>query len=296
MRKVWALLRAMRPLQWLKNGACLAGIVFAGHALDLRAELYAWVGFFVFCAASSAAYLVNDVRDREADRAHPRKRLRPIASGGLSPSIALLAAVALLAAAGAGAVWLGPVFAIMLGCYVALGLVYTLLLKRIVLVDVLCIAVFFILRVWAGIAAVTEELPTPWILLCTFFLALFLALAKRRGEGGALERRDESGGARRALSGYRVGFLDHLLTVSATGALFSYALYVIFAHPHLRLHLLLTILPVVYGIGRYFYLVTAEEKGEEPERLLVTDVPLLVSVAVWVVACALILYLVPAPS
>jgi len=248
-------------------------------------------------------YLLNDVRDREEDRAHPRKRSRPIASGELSAGAAVLAALVLLAGAAAGAVWLGKIFAIALGSYVALGILYTRLLKRVFLIDVLAIASGFVIRVWAGIAAI-GEVPSEWILLCTLFLALFLALAKRRGELAAVRQAAESEDAdaptaestdappasRSVLAHYRLEFLDQMLTMAATGAVISYALFTVLRHPELGPALVGTILPVVYGIGRYYHLVTTRGEGESPERILVSDIPLLVTVAVWALLYAGLLY------
>jgi len=313
-----ALWLSVRPRQWMKNAACLAGVLFSGKALDPEAEIAAWSSFLVFCAAASAMYLLNDVRDREEDRAHPRKRSRPIASGELSAGAAVLAALVLLVGAAAGAVWLGKIFAIALGSYVALGVLYTRLLKRVFLIDVLAIASGFVIRVWAGIAAI-GEVPSEWILLCTLFLALFLALAKRRGELAAVRRAadptppseaaeglrrtgsedadaptaestDARPASRPVLAHYRLEFLDQMLTLAATGAVISYALFTVLRHPELGPALVATILPVVYGIGRYYHLVTTRGEGESPERILVSDIPLLVTVAVWALLYAGLLY------
>ena len=272
-----ALVAALRPRQWTKNLLLFAGIVFAAELGDGARWLEAIAAFVAYCAASSAAYLVNDVRDAAADRLHPVKRTRPVASARLSPGAALgvaagLATLALVLTAG-----LGPgSLACMVG-FLALQGAYSLWLKSVELLDVLAIAALFVLRAAAGAIAVDVRI-SPWLLVCTFLLALFLALAKRRAE----LRLDA--GARPALDGYSAGLLDRLLAVVATTTVAVYAAYTVTAYDSLLL--VATVPLVAFGLVRYLRLLRTHGLGEEPEAVLVTDLPILVTVAVWAAACA----------
>jgi len=217
-----AWLRLLRPHHWTKNLACLAGVLFSGRFVDTGADERALWTFGVFCAASSAAYALNDVFDRERDRRHPRKRLRPVASGAVSVPAAVGVGAVLAATALAGAWALGfPVLACLL-FYVANNLAYSAGLKHLPLFDVLSIAMGFVLRLLAGVYVV-GELPTTWITLCAFFLALFLGFGKRRAELGALG--EQTNDQRPVLAQYTLSYLDYLLNSSAVMAVICYALF-----------------------------------------------------------------------
>jgi 4-hydroxybenzoate polyprenyltransferase len=237
--------------------------------------------FVAYCAASSAAYLVNDVRDAESDRLHPVKRSRPIARGELAPRAALVLAAALALAAIGLAGALGPLSLACLAAFVALQAAYSLALKSVELLDVLAIAGLFVLRASAGAIAVDVRI-SEWLLLCTFLLALFVALGKRRAELGLVGVR-----ARPALDGYRVALVDQLLGIVAAATIAAYTGYALAAHD--TRWLVATVPLVVYGLFRYLLLLHRRGLGEEPETLLVEDLPLLVTVAVWAAACAVIL-------
>lgn len=272
---------ALRPRQWTKNLLVFAGIVFAAKLGDPVRWIAALTVFVAYCAASSAAYLVNDVRDAESDRLHPVKRSRPIARGELRPRTALVLAGALVLAA---LVLAGALGAASLGCLVAfLGLqaAYSLRLKALELVDVLAIAGLFVLRAAAGAIAVDVRI-SEWLLLCTFLLALFVALGKRRAELGLDGVR-----ARPALDGYSVALVDQLLGIVAAATIAAYTGYALAAHD--TRWLVATVPLVVYGLFRYLLLLHRRGLGEEPETLLVEDLPLLVTVALWAAACAVIL-------
>jgi 4-hydroxybenzoate polyprenyltransferase len=272
---------ALRPRQWTKNLLLFAGIIFAAKLGDPARWVAAVAAFVAYCAASSAAYLVNDVRDVESDRLHPVKRSRPIARGELSPQVALaLAAALVLAALGLAAV-LGPLSLACLAGFVALQAAYSLGLKAFELVDVLAIAGLFVLRASAGAIAVDVRI-SDWLLLCTFLLALFLALGKRRAELGL-----EGVRVRTSLDGYSVGLVDQLLGIVAAATIAAYTGYALAAHD--TRWLVATVPLVVYGLFRYLLLLHRRGLGEEPETLLVEDLPLLVTVAVWAAACAAIL-------
>lgn len=289
-----AWLRALRPEQWTKNALVLAAFFFAyadpaqglrGHGL--RSLLSAVAASAVFCLASSAVYLFNDVHDREDDVRHPAKRLRPVASGEIPPDAARLASALLAAFALGAAALLAPRFAAVVAAYVAMQLGYTLLLKQTPILDVIVVATGFVMRAVAG-AAVLGVVISPWLVLCTFFLSLFLALCKRRQE----KTTKDEGEQRPTLRGYSVALLDQLISVSASSTLVSYALYTLSPATVAKFHtplLGLTIPFVVFGVFRYLYLVYVRNEGERPERTLLSDVPLLATAALFFATAAALL-------
>jgi len=275
---------ALRPHQWTKNLLLFAGIIFAAKLGEVDRWIEAWSAFVAYCAASSAAYLLNDVRDIESDRAHPIKRQRPIASGEISTRAALWFAAALETFALVVAALLGLRSLGLLVAFGAIQVAYTLRLKHVVLVDVLAIACLFVIRAAAGAVAVDVRI-SPWLLLCTWMLSLFLGLGKRRGELVLVATRDTPG--RRVLDGYSLTVVDQLLTIVASGTIVAYALYTFSARDS---HALMVTVPfVVYGVFRYILLLHRGDAGEEPENVLVHDLPILVTVAVWGVTCAAVL-------
>ncbi len=280
---VAALWVALRPRQWTKNLLLFAGIVFAAELDDASRWARALTAFAVYCAASSAAYLLNDLRDAGADRLHPVKRRRPLARGELSPATALVAAGLLVAAALAGAALLGWSALAFLLAFLALQVAYTLRLKQIVLIDVMAISALFVIRAAAGADAVVVPI-SPWLLVCTALLALFLALGKRRGE---LVLVGDAKPSRAALEGYSLPLVDQLVGIVASSAVVSYSVYAITAHETRALAV--TIPFVVFGIFRYLLLLHRTTGGEEPENVLVSDVPILVTVALWAATCAVVL-------
>ena len=275
---------ALRPRQWSKNLLVFAGIVFAAKLGDGVRWGEAFAAFAAYCAISSAAYLANDVRDREEDRRHPIKRERPIARGEVSPRIALVVAAALTAVAVAIAALLGLASLGLLLGFAALQGAYTLRLKQVVLLDVLAIGGLFVIRAAAGAEAVDVRI-SPWLLLCTALLALFLALAKRRGELVLVGAQATPG--RPVLEGYSLGLVDQLVTVVASSTVIAYSLYTVTARPSKAL--MATIPFVLFGIFRYLLLIHRDDIGEEPEQVLLSDVPIIVTVCGWVVTAALIL-------
>ncbi|HEX3268476.1 MAG TPA: decaprenyl-phosphate phosphoribosyltransferase [Gaiellaceae bacterium] len=283
---VRAALVAMRPRQWSKNLLVFAGLVFAAKLGDASRWLEALAAFAAYCAISSAAYLVNDVRDREDDRLHPVKRARPIARGELSPRAALVLAAGLAALALALVAALGPVSVAFLLAFAALQAGYTLALKHIVLLDVLAIGALFVIRAAAGAAAVDVRI-SPWLLLCTALLALFLALAKRRGELVLVGARRAPG--RPVLEGYSLELVDQLVAIVASSTVLAYSVYTLTARDSKAL--LATVPFVIFGVFRYLLLVHRDDVGEEPEQVLLTDVPIILAVAGWIVSAAAILVL-----
>ena len=278
-----AALVAMRPRQWTKNLLLFAGIVFAAKLGDPSRWAAAVAAFAAYCAASSAAYLVNDVHDVASDRLHPVKRFRPVARGELGRRAALALAGVLLVVALVLASSLGPASLACLVAFVGLQAAYSLALKAFELVDVIAIAGLFVLRAAAGAIAVDVRI-SEWLLLCTFLLALFVALGKRRAELGL-----EGVNARASLSGYSVPLVDQLLSIVAAATIAAYTGYTLAAHD--TRWLVATIPLVVYGLFRYLLLLHRRGLGEEPEALLVEDLPLLATVAAWAAACGVILTL-----
>jgi 4-hydroxybenzoate polyprenyltransferase len=260
--------------------------VFAAKLGDASRWVEALAAFAAYCAISSAAYLVNDVRDREDDRLHPVKRARPIARGELSPRAALGLATALAAVALALVAVLGLVSVAFLLAFAALQAGYTLALKHIVLLDVLAIGALFVIRAAAGAAAVDVRI-SPWLLLCTALLALFLALAKRRGELVLVGARRAPG--RPVLEGYSLELVDQLVAVVASSTVLAYSVYTLTARDSKAL--LATVPFVIFGVFRYLLLVHRDDVGEEPEQVLLTDVPIILAVAGWIVSAAAILVL-----
>jgi 4-hydroxybenzoate polyprenyltransferase len=279
-RSQWrAAVVAMRPRQWSKNLLLFAGIIFAAEVGDWVRWAEAGVAFAAYCAASSAAYLVNDVRDASHDRLHPLKRLRPVARGELSPKTVLLLAGVLAVLAAALVAPLGLLSLAFLAGFLALQGAYSFGLKHVVLVDVLAIAALFVIRSAAGAEAVDVRI-SPWLLLCTALLALFLALAKRRSELVL------PGTGRPVLEGYSLALVDQLITITVACTIAAYSVYTITAHSSA---MAATIPFVVFGLFRYLLLVHRDELGEEPESVLLSDRPLIVAISLWAVTSAAIL-------
>jgi 4-hydroxybenzoate polyprenyltransferase len=279
-----AAVSAFRPHQWSKNLLLFAGIVFAAKIDDWSRWLEACAAFVAYCAASSAAYLINDVRDAPQDRLHPVKRERAIARGELSHARALQLAALLALLAFGLATMLGPGSLLYLSLFAGLQTAYTFGLKRVVLVDVLVIAGLFVLRAAAGAEAVDVRI-SPWLLLCTALLALFLGLAKRRGELVLVGAEETPG--RLALEGYSLRLVDLLVAVVAAATVVSYTLYALTARDSKAMAV--TIPFVVFGVVRYLVLVHRHGLGEEPEHVLLTDWPILITVALWVLTAAAVL-------
>src|SRR5215207_1443752 len=275
---VRAALVALRPRQWSKNLLLFAGILFAAELGDAGRWAAAVTVFAAYCVASSAAYLANDVRDAESDRLHPLKRERPVARGALSRQAAVVLAVALAAVGLALAFALGPVTGLLLALFVALQAAYTLSLRNVVLLDVMAIAALFVVRAAAGAEAVDVRI-SPWLLLCTALLALFLALAKRRGELVLVGAERTPG--RPVLEGYSLQLVDQLIAVVASSTVIAYAVYTLTARDSKALFATLPF--VVFGVFRYLLLIHRDHVGEEPEQVLLTDVPILLAVAAWIV-------------
>ena len=284
------LIVSLRPDQWTKNLIVFAALIFAVKLLDPAALANASAAFLIFCAVSGAVYLVNDVSDREADRLHPIKRLRPIASGALSTSTALAWAAGLSVAALAAAYALRPLFALTAAAYLALFALYTHTLKHVVILDVMSIAIGFVLRAVAG-GLVIGVPVSDWLLVCTILLALFLGLAKRRHEITMLA--DGASGHRRILEEYDPYLLDQMIAIVAAATLVVYIIYCASPETAERFGTELLVLTTpfpIYGIFRYLYLVHRKHGGGSPSDMLLRDRPLLSCVALWGLAVVVLIY------
>jgi 4-hydroxybenzoate polyprenyltransferase len=284
------LLISLRPGQWTKNLLVFAGLLFGRRLFDAPAVADATAAFTIFCALSGAVYLINDIADREPDRRHPIKARRPIASGALSLSAAVTATVILIAGGLLGAFAINRHVGFVAAAYLALQVLYSATLKHIVILDVLTIAIGFVLRAVGGAFAIDVEI-SQWLLVCTILLALFIALAKRRHELVLLA--DAAIGHRPILGEYSAYLLDQMIAVVTASTLVAYIFYTISPETQEKFgtsFLELTIPFPIYGIFRYLYLVHRREGGGSPAELLLTDRPLLACVALWAASVAFIIY------
>ena len=285
-----SLVRAMRPRQWVKNSVIFAALVFSHGLTDPAHLTRSLAAFALFCAVSSAVYLVNDILDLSNDRAHPTKSMRPIAAGDVPVGLAGTLALALALGALALSWRLSPPFAVMALTYLVMNLLYSLWLKRVVIVDVMIISSGFVIRAVAGGLVIGVEV-SAWLILCTIFLSLFLGFTKRRQELAQLEA--EAVAHRAILKEYSIAFLDQMISIVTAATLVAYFLYTLAPETGARLgtpYLPLTIPFVLYGIFRYLYIVHQRNMGENPTGALYSDIPLLLDVILWAATAVVILY------
>ncbi len=291
-----AFLKCLRPKQWIKNLLIFAGLIFAQKWGDQQLVVNSLIAFAVFCALSGVVYITNDILDADKDRLHPKKRKRPIASGAISPTAAGIGAVILLVAALIAAWGVTFHFFVTAVVYVALVSAYSFKFKHVVILDIMLLAMGFVVRAIAGIEAINVDPAndpisiTPFFILTTLFLALFLAIAKRRNEMVVMQ--GNASETRRVLADYSTEYLDVLLTVATTGVITSYAAWATiggFAKIEGNYTMVFTMPFVLYGIFRYLWLVFRRDEGGAPEELLFTDKPLLASVALWMITVVAIL-------
>jgi len=289
---VLALLAALRPKQWIKNLFVFGPLLFSRRMREFTTDLRALTAFVLFCLASSAVYILNDVMDVEADRQHPRKRFRPIAAGEISRSSALTLALLLVVVVLICSLLLSPVFAALILTYMVLNTAYSLGLKQVVIIDVMIIGAGFVLRVLGGAAAIGVS-PSHWLVLCTILLSVFLGFTKRRAELTLLQ--DKASDHREVLYRYSPAFLDQMVSVVTAATLMCYILYTVDART-LRVvtgesrGLLLTVPFVMYGIFRYLYVVYRLERGGSPTTALLHDKMLLACIALWALLCMAVIY------
>ena len=286
---ITGLLISLRPEQWTKNVIVFAALIFGQRLFDPAAVGRSLAAFFVFCALSGVVYLTNDVSDREADRLHPLKCRRPIAAGNVSTSLALIAALVIAAGAIAAAFWLRPMFGWIAVLYVTLFVAYSRVLKHVVILDVLTIAIGFVLRAAAGAAVIAVPM-SHWLLVCTILGALFLGLSKRRHEMTLLA--GAATGHRRILEEYNPYLLDQMIGVVTASTLVAYIIYCTSPETTEKFgtsQLVLTTPFAIYGIFRYLYLVHQKGVGS-PSEVLLTDRPLVASIVLWVLVVIAIIY------
>lgn len=284
-----AIVRALRPLQWIKSGLVFPALIFSVRVFELQYLLRSIAAAIVFCAVSSGIYLINDVRDAEQDRHHPKKRFRPIASGEVQPRTAIALSAVLLTSGFFAAFALRTAFGAVIVGYVVLMITYSYGLKRVVILDVFAIAAGFVLRA-AGGAVVIMVPISPWLYVCTMLGALFIGFGKRRNELTILEH--HAARHRANLEFYTVPLLDQIISIVASAAVMTYSLYTFDASVVPENHsMMLTIPFVMYAIFRYLYLIYRQQLGGSPEVLLLTDRPLFLCILGWGFTSVAILYL-----
>jgi 4-hydroxybenzoate polyprenyltransferase len=295
MSKAWLLplLKTMRPRHWVKNGLLFIPLIFDRQLTNWPALGRIVLGFVAFCLLSSLIYIINDLVDLEADRNHPQKSLRPLASGSLKISTARTAGIVLTVVIFITATLLSRTFALIGLAYLVLNLAYSAWLKHAPILDVMILASFYVLRVGAGVSLIVVHRFSPWLYVFTTFLALYLGIGKRRAELDLLA--EEANSHRRSLGEYTLPLLDQLILIVSSSAIITYSLYT-FSAPNLPVNdtMMLTIPFVIYGIFRYLYLLQVKHYGGEPEEVLLTDRPLQATILLWMLAVLFIFYVIPA--
>lgn len=309
-KKVFNLIRLLRPRQWIKNLAVFAAITFAGELFDFPTLSKVILGFFVFSGLSSAIYIINDIFDLEKDKLHPFKKFRPLAHGDLSIPFALTIAIPLILISLCIGFNINLTFFLLIIIYLSLQIFYSAFLKHIAIIDILVVAAGYILRVYAGEFAAGLHISV-WLLLTTISISLFLAIGKRRSELTLVSRQPASlvAATRKSLSHYSERLLDVYTSVFATSTFISYSLFTFLENPKgfrisleilmpdflsaffQRKWLMITIIPVIYGIMRYMQDIYEKHEGESPEKVLLSDIPLLITVIIWIILVITIIYL-----
>jgi 4-hydroxybenzoate polyprenyltransferase len=290
MRTFKALFKTMRPHQWLKNVLIFTALVFDGKLGVLPDLVRTLIGFLLFCLISGAVYIINDLADVEADRLHPKKRNRPIASGALPIRVAWVAVVVIVTLSFPLAYLISSSFALVLLSYFLLNLAYSKWLKHVPIIDVFVLASFYVLRVVAGLTIIHVARFSPWLYVVTTLLALYIGFGKRRAELALLA--DAANSHRKVLDGYTIPLLDQFITIVSAATIGAYSLYTFSAVNLPENHAMMLTIPfAIYGIFRYLYLVHIKQGGGAPEEELFRDRPLQISIALWGLAVVLILYL-----
>lgn len=286
-----ALIQAMRPRQWTKNIVIFAALVFDRqlNPSNLDAILRTTAGFIIFCLLSGVVYIINDIADIEADRKHPEKRKRPIASGKLPISVARAFAFGLIILIFPISYWLSEVFALVAFVYLLVNLAYSFWIKHIPLLDVFTIALGFVLRVVAGVVLIDVARFSPWLYIVVTLGSLYIGFGKRRAELAMIA--DGGNATRRVLDGYTLPLLDQLITIVSATTIMAYSLYT-FSAPNLPPNhtMMLTIPFVIYGIFRYLYIIQVEHAGGAPEDVVLSDRPLQISIILWGLSVLFIFY------
>ncbi|WP_340390625.1 decaprenyl-phosphate phosphoribosyltransferase [Paenibacillus sp. FSL E2-0151] len=276
---VSGLFRLLRPKQWTKNLLLFAALLFSFEEIRTETILATLLGFILFSLVAGCVYILNDFVDRDRDRQHPVKRYRPMASGQVNPSHALLFGIILLILSVGTAFMMNPLFGVLCIVYFLLNVSYSFVLKHLVILDMMTIAAGFVLRAIAG--GVLIHVPfTPWFLICTMLLSLFLAIGKRRNELTLLE--GNTGSHRKVLDNYSITLLDQFNTIVTTATIISYSLFTFTSDR--TIHLMWTIPLVIYGMFRYLYLIHMKNQGGSPDRVLFEDKPILITVMLYVIS------------
>ncbi|MGM0484425.1 MAG: decaprenyl-phosphate phosphoribosyltransferase [Candidatus Krumholzibacteriota bacterium] len=293
MKKLVLIIISMRPKQWIKNLLVLAGVVFARKFTAFPMIMRSLIGFALFCMMSGAVYILNDIFDRREDKEHPSKKHRPIPSGKLGVSAAALSASAAILISLTAAYFMGLEFFLFAVFFLVVNLLYSLLLRKMVILDIMGISFSFLARAGAGVAILHPVAPdiefSPWLWICTLFLSLFLAICKRRSEYFVLEN---AGSHRKALRQYSGHLLDQLVGLTATATLISYSIYTVWprtVQEYGTMNLVFTIPFVVFGLMRYLYLVYNRMKGGDPSAVLLTEKQIMVDVFLWITVTLIII-------
>jgi 4-hydroxybenzoate polyprenyltransferase len=287
---LYQLFISMRPKQWSKNVIVFAGLFFAEDVFDPAKIKAALIAFAAFCLISSAGYLINDVVDREKDRLHPVKRNRPIAAKKLAWQTAIVFAVLFIFISLLAGFCKNLTLGLIIAFYFGLTLSYSLILKRMIVVDVMIIASGFMLRAIGGTIAIEEHISS-WLIICTIFLALFLALTKRRAE--VVNLGDNAATVRKTLAGYSLSFLDQMINVVTAACLMAYALYTLDPATVEKFgtrNLMFTLPFVIYGLFRYLFLVHNRHLGEAPDVAILKDIPILMCIFLYAATVVAIIY------
>ncbi|MDY7078558.1 MAG: decaprenyl-phosphate phosphoribosyltransferase [Chloroflexota bacterium] len=283
------LLKTMRPKQWVKNIFIFAALTFDVKLFDLHYLAQTVAGFALLCLISGTVYIINDLVDVEKDRRHPKKRHRPLASGQLGPSTAVVAAIVIPLVALPLGFLLHPVYGAILAFYLLIQIAYSFWLKNAVIIDVMLIAAGFLLRVAAGVPLVDAERFSPWLYVCMTLLALLIGFGKRRHELVLLQ--ENANMHRQSLQEYNLSLLDHILSVVTASTLLAYALYTFSAEGLPPNHAMMLTIPfVLYGIFRYLYLIHVKGMGGAPEEIALSDRPLQATVALWGLSVIVVMY------
>ena len=310
-KQLYDIIRLLRPRQWVKNLAIFAAILFTGELFNINALIPVIIGFFVFCGVSSATYIINDIIDINNDRLHPFKKFRPIAHGDVSIPFAITLAIIIIIGSLGLATLVNTTFFLFIIVYLLLQASYSTLLKTITVIDILAIAAGYILRVYGGEIACGFHISV-WLLLTTISISLFLAIGKRRSELTLLSEKVGANIAatRKTLSHYSDSLLNVYASIFATSTFISYSLFTFLENPTSinisfgdsfptditaffnRKWLMLTIIPVVYGLMRYLQDIYEKNEGESPEKVLFSDKPLLLTIAIWVFMVIFIIYFI----
>lgn len=302
MSQLVGLIRTMRPKQWVKNGFIFIPLLFDHKLFSIPfrfgPDLFNWpyllitsAGFILLSLVTSAVYIINDLADIEADRAHPAKQNRPLASGQLSTGLAIGTAIVLPLVVLPIAFQLDPKFMGVLAVYLGIQIAYSFWLKHIVLIDVMIIAAGFLLRVAGGTFLIVAERFSPWLYLFTTMLMLFVGFGKRRHELTLLQ--DDARNHRAILDDYNIPLLDEMIVITTATSVLTYALYTFSAEGLPENHsMMLTIPFVLYGVFRYLYLIHVKGEGGAPDEIALRDRPIQISVGLWAITVAAVLYVI----